>query len=150
MIGVIVIQTLETRQFEDSDIELLQTCASLLAPVVVNAQLLALMSASDEERSAVVDRIAGSEGFLERGSRIAKSPRSEKNVMLRGLATARGVAIGSIFRMDKPIDLEGLAYQPSANPEEEQRDFKAAMSEARRQIEDHDAERGAAGCCSHY
>ena len=35
VIGVIVIQTVETRRFDEPDIELLQTCASLLAPVVI-------------------------------------------------------------------------------------------------------------------
>ena len=42
VIGVIAIQTVERRQFDEPDIELLQTCASLLAPVVINAQMLAL------------------------------------------------------------------------------------------------------------
>ena len=45
VIGVIVIQTVEPRRFEEADVELLQTCASLLAPVVVNAQLLASTAA---------------------------------------------------------------------------------------------------------
>lgn len=136
VIGVIVIQTVEPRQFDVSDIELLQTCASLLAPVVVNAQLLALMSTSAEDRGSVVARIAESDAFLGSAGRRAKVPRSEKNVTLRGLATARGVAIGPIFRMDKPVDLEQMPYRPSPDIDQEQADFKTAMTEARRQIED--------------
>ena len=136
VIGVIVIQTVEPRRFDEPDIELLQTCASLLAPVVVNAQLLALMSASDEERSSVISRIAESDAFIANAGKPARPPRAEKNVMLSGLATARGVAIGPIFRMDQPVELERLPYQPSSDVAQEQEDFKAAMSEARRQIED--------------
>jgi phosphotransferase system enzyme I (PtsP) len=136
VIGVIVIQTVEPRRFDEPDIELLQTCASLLAPVVVNAQLLALMSASDEERGNVVTRIAESDAFRVNQGSEAKKPRAEKNVTLRGLATARGVAIGPIFRMDKPLDLERMPYQPSADVDQELADFKVAMTEARRQIED--------------
>jgi phosphotransferase system enzyme I (PtsP) len=136
VIGVIVIQTVEPRRFDEPDIELLQTCASLLAPVVVNAQLLALMSASDEERGNVVTRIAESDAFLANQGPEAKKPRAEKNVTLRGLATARGVAIGPIFRMDKPLDLERMPYQPSADVGQELADFKVAMTEARREIED--------------
>lgn len=136
VIGVIVIQTLEPRCFEEPDIELLQTCASLLAPVVVNAQLLALMSASDEEQGSVVRRIASADAFRSGRKFGTKAPRPEKNVVLRGLATARGVAIGPIFRMDKPVDLERIPYQPNADMEQEQRDFKSAMSATRSQIED--------------
>jgi len=137
VIGVIVIQTVEMRRFDEPDIELLQTCASLLAPVVVNAQLLALMSSSDEERGSVVARIAAAEAIPLRTRPFeAKGPRAEKNVTLRGLATARGVAIGPIFRMDKPVDLERMDYEPSRDLDQEHARFKLAMSEALREIED--------------
>ncbi|HEB89020.1 MAG TPA: phosphoenolpyruvate--protein phosphotransferase [Deltaproteobacteria bacterium] len=136
VIGVIVIQTVEPRRFDEPDIELLQTCASLLAPVVVNAQLLALMSAPPEARGSVVSRIAESEAIGRNRSDSQVRPRAEKNVTLRGLATARGVAIGPIFRMDKPVDLDRLPYEPKKDLAEEHAHFKAAMNAARRQIED--------------
>jgi phosphotransferase system enzyme I (PtsP) len=139
VIGVIVIQTVEPRRFDEPDIELMQTCASLVAPVVANAQLLALMSSSDDEGLEAVSRIAGSYGMRaiesEDESR-QRPPRAEKNVTLKGLATARGVAIGPIFRMDKPVDLERMPYQPSEDVAQEHADFKAAMTAARCQIED--------------
>lgn len=136
VIGVIAIQTVEPRRFDEPDIELLQTCASLLAPVVANAQLLALMSASDKERDSVLSRLAGSAATSAEAGRVSKPPRAEKNVTLRGLATARGVAIGPIFRMDNPVDLERLPYEPSADVAQEHAGFKSAMSEARREIEE--------------
>jgi phosphotransferase system enzyme I (PtsP) len=133
VIGVIVIQTVEARHFDEPDIELLQTCASLLAPVVVNAQLLALMAASDEDRAQVVSQIVQSEMVQERSG---KKQRAEKNVTLRGLATARGVAIGPIFRLDKEVDLEGLVYEPNEDIAQEHADVAAALAEARREIAD--------------
>jgi phosphotransferase system, enzyme I, PtsP len=133
VIGVIVIQTVEARRFDEPDIELLQTCASLLAPVVVNAQLLALMAASDEDRASLVSQIAKSEAVRERKG---KKPRAEKNVTLRGIATARGVAIGPIFRLDKEVDLEGLDYEPNADLAQEHADVASALAEARREIAD--------------
>ena len=136
VIGVISIQTVEARRFDEPDIELLQTCASLLAPVVANAQFLAMMSASDEERGSVIARLAESDASSARGGPPVKPPRAEKNVTLRGLATARGVAIGPIFRMDKPVDLERLPYAASDDVAEEQKNFRLAMGEARREIED--------------
>ena len=137
VIGVIVIQTVELRRFDEPDVELLQTCASLLAPVVVNAQLLALMSAPVEERAPVVARLNASETIrARRGEPVSQGPRSEKNVMLRGLATARGVAIGPIFRMDKPVDLERTAYLADEEVAEEHVRLKGALREALREIED--------------
>ncbi|MAG30077.1 MAG: phosphoenolpyruvate--protein phosphotransferase [Deltaproteobacteria bacterium] len=134
VIGVIAIQTAEARRFDEPDVELLKTCASLLAPVVVNAQLLALMSTSDErERGDVVSRIAVSDAVRSRQTKI-RTRRSEHNVTLRGLATARGVAIGPIFRMDKPVDFGRIVYQAKADVAEEHADFRAAMTEARREI----------------
>ena len=134
VIGVIAVQTVEPRRFDEPDVELLQTCASLLAPVVANAQLLALMSASDEERGSVLSRLSGSGAFPADTGPAEKPPRAEKNVTLRGLATARGVAIGPIFRMDKPVDLESLPYEPSSDVDREHENFKSAMIEARREI----------------
>jgi phosphotransferase system enzyme I (PtsP) len=137
VIGVIVIQTVELRRFDEPDVELLQTCASLLAPVVVNAQLLALMSAPVEERAPVVARLNASETIrARRGESVSQGPRSEKNVMLRGLATARGVAIGPIFRMDKPVDLERTAYIADEEVAQEHVRLKGALREALREIED--------------
>ena len=137
VIGVIVIQTAERRRFDEPDVELLQTCASLLAPVVINAQLLAMMSSPDIEPGTVADRIRSSESLAERRRAAgAKAPRAEKNVMLRGLATARGVAIGPVFRMDKPVDLDRVAYEVSSDPAEEHARIKRAIGEALREIED--------------
>ena len=137
VIGVIIIQTVEPRRFDEPDIELLQTCASLLAPVVVNAQLLALMSTPIEERGTVVERLAESDLLLANRQGVsAKTPRAEKNVVLRGLATARGVAIGPVFRMDNPVDLTRIPYAPSDVLADEHAGFKKAMDRALREIED--------------
>ena len=134
VIGVIVIQTVEARRFDEPDIELLQTCASLLAPVVVNAQLLDLMASGEDYRGHIVARIADAGDRRSRAGSARRGPRQDKNVTLRGLATARGVAIGPIFRMDRQIDLDKIEYVPAADVAKEHSDFAAAMAEARREI----------------
>lgn len=137
VIGVIVIQTVEPRRFDEPDIELLQTCASLLAPVVINAQLLALMTTPADERGTVVERIASSDPIRERLRETgARTPRAEKNVMIRGLATSRGVAIGPVFQMDRDVDLASVVYEPRTDREGEHDRFMRAISEALREIED--------------
>ncbi|HKK51517.1 MAG TPA: phosphoenolpyruvate--protein phosphotransferase [Myxococcota bacterium] len=131
VIGVLVIQTVEPRRFDEPDIELLQTCASLLAPIVVNAQLLALLSTNEQDRLDLASRMTDSVRPL---LKQEKKPRAEKNVTLRGLATARGVAIGPIYRLGKPVDLDRIEYVPSSDLVREREDFERAMAEARREI----------------
>jgi phosphotransferase system enzyme I (PtsP) len=131
VIGVLVIQTVDIRRFDEPDIELLQTCASLLAPIVVNAQLLALLSSNEQHRLDLVSRMTDSARPI---LKEEKKPRAEKNVTMRGLATARGVAIGPIYRLGKPVDLGRIEYNPSPDLEQEHADFERALGEARREI----------------
>lgn len=130
--GVLVIQTVEPRSFDQADVELLQTCAQLLAPVVVNAQLLSMVTSNPEERAQLM-RGAVNSGIPAAGD---QPPRAESNAELRGIATARGVAIGPIYRLENPVDLSRLDYQPSANFDEEKQDLMEALSEARREIDE--------------
>lgn len=131
-IGVLVIQTVDRRAFDRSDVELLQTCAQLLAPVVVNAQLLALMSGSAEQRAEVESALV--ESGLEQ--RPLPRQRAETNVELHGIATSRGVAIGPVYRVDDPVDLDHVDYTPSDSVQQERLDLATALAEARREIEE--------------
>lgn len=131
VIGVLVIQTVDMRRFDEPDIELLQTCASLLAPIVVNAQLLALLSSNEQHRLDLVSRMTDSSRPI---LKEEKKRRAEKNVTMRGLATARGVAIGPIYHLGKPVDLGRIEYNPSPDIAQEHADFERALGEARREI----------------
>ena len=62
--------------------------------------------------------------------------RAERNVELRGIAAARGVAIGPVYRLENPVDLERLDYTPNADPAIEKQEMLGAMAEARREIDD--------------
>ncbi len=125
-IGVLVTQTETPRQFHADDIDLLQTCAQLIAPVVVNAQLLSLMSRSDETRSEVVARITDGQ----------RAPRAESNVELRGIPTSRGVAIGPVYRVESPVDVDHVEYTPDESPAQEAVDLETALEATRREIEE--------------
>ena len=130
-IGVLVIQTVEMRHFEPRDAHLLQTCAQLLAPVVINAQLLSLVSLSEEERTRTVTELALA-GLIA----PQDGHRAERNVELRGIAAARGVAIGPVYRLENPLDLERLEYTPNRDASREKQDLLDAMADARREIDD--------------
>jgi phosphotransferase system enzyme I (PtsP) len=129
-IGVLAIQTVEPRGFDDSDVGLLQTCAQLLAPVVTNAQLLALAGESDESRA---ERVAHwvDHGLLPPNT----SPRSELNVELNGIPTSSGIAIGPVYRLENPVDLQRLEYTPRGDRAQEKRDLMGALADARSDID---------------
>lgn len=130
-IGVLAIQTLETRGFESSDVSLLQTCAQLLAPVVTNAQLLALAGLTEEGQAAPVSHLVDS-GIMQPNAQ----GRSELNVELNGLATSSGIAIGPVYRLENPVDLQRLAYTPKADAAEEKQDLLDALADARNEIDE--------------
>ena len=129
-IGVLVIQTIEPRHFDATDSGLLLTCAQLLAPVVTNAQLLALAGDTPESRAGSVSQMVD-QGIMQ----PIDGPRSEANVELEGIATSRGIAIGPIHRLENPLDLSRLEYTPSQDPAQEKVDLRKALADARREID---------------
>jgi phosphotransferase system enzyme I (PtsP) len=131
-IGVLVVQTLQRREFSSADLDLLNTCARLIAPVVMNSQLLALVSGSAEARQRVVAQLERS------GVEMAGEPprREERNVEVRGSATSRGIAIGPVYFLEDSLDLDRVEYTPQDDPEAERRDLFDALDEARRELHD--------------
>ncbi len=132
--GVLVIQTKESRGFDRRDVDLMQTCAQLLAPVVVNAQLLAMVTAEPSDRSKLVGQVANT--IVESAGREQAKARLESNAELRGIPTARGVAIGPVYRLEAEVDLAHLDYEPSEDVECETRDLMDAVAKARLEIDE--------------
>jgi phosphotransferase system enzyme I (PtsP) len=132
-IGVLAVQTRAPRQFPPRDVQSFQTCAQLIAPVVMNARLLSIVDQSDEER-ARIDRELAISGVPVRGGRSAAS--SERPKEFRGSATARGIAIGPVYVLGSPLDLTALEYQPSSDTANEERDLLRALHEARSELDD--------------
>jgi phosphotransferase system enzyme I (PtsP) len=131
-IGVLAVQTIVPRRFDEHDVHIFQTCAQLIAPVVINARLLSLVGESEEERARANQALARS-GIPVLGVDAA---RPERNVEFRGLATSRGIAIGPIYHLEDPIDLAGLDYTPNPEVEREERDLLDALQVARREVDD--------------
>ena len=130
-IGVLVVQTREPREFDRNDVEIFQTCAQLIAPVVINARLLALVDESAEETARSSAELALS-GIPVPGTGL---DRPERNVEYRGIPTSPGIAIGPVYRLPAPADLVHLDYTPSSDVEQEARDLTEALHEARRELD---------------
>jgi phosphotransferase system enzyme I (PtsP) len=128
--GVLVVQTVESRPIDPQEVELLNTCAQLLSPVVTVAQLLNFAGQSEEERARVVGELSRS-GFALTGQ---TPQRSEQNVEISGIATSRGIAIGTVHLLEDALDLSHVSYEPSEDPEQEKADLLEAVVEARREL----------------
>lgn len=126
-IGVLAVQTILPREFDSSEVEIFKTCAQLIAPVVINARLLALVGASDDEAAL---GIAGHEA-----SESPAPDREELNIELHGIPTSPGIAIGTIYRLETPLKLEQLQYTPNSDPEREVEELMDAIGEARRVLD---------------
>jgi phosphotransferase system enzyme I (PtsP) len=131
-IGVLVVQTVNARHFGAADVELLQTCGQLLAPVVMNARLLELVSGTEADRGRFVDQLARA------GVPVADDAplRPEHDVELRGSATSPGIAIGPVYLLEDPLDLARVDYTPSGDAAQERADLLRAVSDARRELDD--------------
>ncbi len=132
-IGVLSVQTIQPREFETPDVELLQTCAQLIAPVVMNSQLLSFVAASDQDRAEIVDQMSRSGRVPGMGR---EKHRAESNVEVRGFPTSRGVAIGPVYLLEDPLDLDHVEYAPNPDARQERADLEGALASARRELHD--------------
>jgi phosphotransferase system enzyme I (PtsP) len=126
-IGVLAVQTIEPRKFDSNEVEIFQTCAQLIAPVVINARLLALVGLTDEDSSGTTVEREALENLA--------SDREERNIEHRGIPTSRGIAIGTIYRLETPLNLERLHYTPNKDPKREVEELMDAIGEARRELD---------------
>jgi phosphotransferase system enzyme I (PtsP) len=119
------------RAFSQEEVELLRTCAQLIAPLVMNAEFLALVNQSEEDRSRVVDDLTRS-GL----PTAARRGVAETNKSLQGIPTSRGVAIGPVYFLEDPLDLADVSYTPNSDPDAERADLLNALEAARRELHD--------------
>jgi len=130
-IGVLVVQTIDSREFDNHDVEIFQTCAQLIAPVVINARLLSLVGESAEE-TARSNRELALSGIPVPGM---EPSRPDRNVEYKGIPTSRGIAIGRVYRFPPPADFDHLEYAPKGDASEEAQDLMDALQEARRELD---------------
>jgi phosphotransferase system enzyme I (PtsP) len=131
-IGALVVQTRERRDFSEDDLELLDTCAQVIAPVVMNAQLLSVVAGGDARQSRLLEELSRS-GLAIAGRGGAPVERERR---LRGIATSRGIALGPVYFLPDRVDLDEVEYHPSADRETELADLRGALEGALRELHD--------------
>jgi phosphotransferase system enzyme I (PtsP) len=131
-IGALVVQTRERREFSEADLELLDTCAQVIAPVVMNAQLLAVVASGGERRSRLLEELARS-GL---GVAVDAGVPAERERRIRGIATSRGIAIGPVYFLADRVDLDQVEYRPNPDAAAELQDVRGALEGALRELHD--------------
>jgi phosphotransferase system enzyme I (PtsP) len=130
-IGILAVQTINSREFDRHEVEMFKTCAQLIAPVVINARLLNLVGLTDGDGTSSGNGVGAAEINL---AAVAQQ-RPEQNVEYRGIPTSRGIAIGTIYRLEASPDFQHLDYSPNSNLDKEVQDLMAAIGEARRDLD---------------
>jgi phosphotransferase system enzyme I (PtsP) len=121
-IGVLTVQTARPRSFPSGEVELLETIASQVATIVLNARLL--------------DR-AYREGSLGTPAEpVAQRAPLAPGTVLRGIPISPGIAIGPVHVQPPRLDLATVRYQPARALRSEWRAIERALRETVRQISD--------------
>ncbi len=120
-VGVLSVQTGRPRSFSEDEVELLETIASQVATIVLNARLL--------------DR-AFREGEVGEATTVASPAPFPAGTLIRGLSTAPGIAIGPVHLQPPRGNLAIDLYRPARSARSEWRATERALRETTRQISD--------------
>jgi phosphotransferase system enzyme I (PtsP) len=132
-VGVIVIQTKETRVFTAEEISTLATISYQISSIVINAKLLDSIRLKEEERAVFereLERMKSSGPARdERGfARIKERRRSQ---MLVGTPVLSGFCWGKIYLLNRLDSLDGIDLEESRPPDEERKRFLVALEKAK-------------------
>lgn len=132
-IGVIVVQTRETRSFSDDEISILRTITFQIGSIVHTARLLDSIQHKERERAWFENELAkvrnGSEGeAASPGSRGTK--RSSVSRTLGGTAVSPGFSRGKIYLLDRFND-KVIKLAKVGTVAEEEHKFSQALEKAK-------------------
>lgn len=127
-LGVIVIQTKETRQFTPQEISALSTIAFQISSIVINANLLDSIRRKEEETSRFIRQ-------LEESRKPLISPESNRegsrSAALRGTTAYPGVVSGPAHILDSGLGLADLGDEGQSQVEEEIARLDSAFEKTR-------------------
>lgn len=113
VLGVLVVQQVEKRRFDENEEAFLVTCSAQLAGVIAHAQA------------------TGSIIHIDRGgTRTATAAR------FQGVAGAPGIAIGQAVVASPPADLYSVPHRNCADPEQEIRFFRDCLAAVRKDVQE--------------
>lgn len=132
-IGVIVVQTRETRTFSEDEISVLRTITFQIGSIVHSARLLDSIQHKEQERAWFEQELAKVRNGSEDEStspRSGKSKRTSVSKMLDGTAVSAGFSRGKIYILDRFSD-KVIKLAKVGTIGEEQHKFTHALEKAK-------------------
>ncbi len=127
-LGVIVIQTKETRLFTPEETSALSTIAFQISSIVINARLLDSIRKKEEETSRFVQQLEQTRKSLVSSAGPAKRSRS---AALRGTIAYPGLASGPAHILDSELGFTDISDEDKSHVEEEMQRLDSAFEKTR-------------------
>ena len=132
-VGVIVIQTRETRAFTPLEISTLATIAYQISSIVINAKLLDSIRIKEEERASFERELERMKSFGpardERG--FARKKERKRSQILTGTPILSGFCWGKIYLLNRRESLGRIDLEESRPAGEENKRFLLALEKAK-------------------
>ncbi len=132
-IGVIVVQTRETRTFSDDEVSVLRTISFQIGSIVHSARLLDSIQHKEQERAWFEQELAKLKGGGAAAAGVpAAGSRKKKSVSstLSGIAVSAGFSHGKIYLLDRFND-KVIKLAKVGTPTEERHKFSDALEKAK-------------------
>jgi phosphotransferase system enzyme I (PtsP) len=131
LIGVLVVQTKEGRDFSEEEVQMFTTLASQLGSVVMNAELVDLLFERYLEPGTVAQRKVGSQD----GPKEEKGPLT-RHAVLKGIAASQGVGFGKAAVITPRSFDHYLPARLNVNhePQREMARFRRAVQETFKEV----------------
>lgn len=132
-IGVIVVQTRETRSFSEDEISILRTITFQIGSIIHNARLLDSIQHKEQERAWFEQELAKIRNVPVEGeapARIEGRKRASVSKTLSGTAVSPGFSRGKIYILDRFND-KVIKLAKTGTPAEEQHKYFQALEKAK-------------------
>ncbi len=126
-IGVIVIQTKETRQFSSEEISALSTIAFQISSIVINARLLDSIRQKEAESNRFARELEKTRRSLQNGT----GPAQARETSLRGEVVYPGVVTGPAHILDERLGFSDILDETEVEIPEELRRWENALEKTR-------------------
>lgn len=134
LIGVIVIQTKESRTFSQEEISTLATIAYQISSIVINAKLLDSIRQKEEERAVLeqeLEKLKSIDATAGEPSTRSTKKKEKRSFMLNGTAVSLGFSHGKITIINHRTTSDGIEMTRVRPRQEERRLFQQALEKAK-------------------
>ncbi len=133
-IGVLVVQTLRRRKFSPHEIRVLQTIATQVGGIIMQARLLEDLKSKEKERRdyrrRMVAAIKRLQAYEKKTERAPSQARARSRARLDGLPAAPGFGRGQAHLLQPPVSFELIDDARADHADEEKRRFRRAVKQS--------------------